>query len=163
MSIQNSTRLFLLFALLVSLGQLGFAQQSEADFAYANTYAANINSSDEFTSSNTMVEPKVEKSTFDFSQGVRFPHFVALGDYVTQHLVYPEVATAYAVEGSVVLSLKLSSTGEVLSAAVVKPLGFGCDEAAFSLVNKMPNWTPASNYGVAVGAKQLVTVDFKLQ
>ncbi len=163
MSIQNSIRLTFLFVLSTSLFQLGFAQQSEATFAYTASTSSSINFLIDSDNKESIVNPEISNPAFDFSQGVTLPYFETLEHYVAEHLVYPDFAVSNGIEGRVVLSLKLSPTGKVISATVEESLGHGCDEAALALVVNMPNWTPAQNYGMAVGAKQLVTIDFKLQ
>ena len=164
MSTQNSFRLVLLFAALTGLCQLGLAQDLETSFAYSASNAANNMYELEVDShEETKLSTAPKSSAFDFSQGVSLPYFDKLEDYVSQHLIYPDLAESYGIEGTVVLSLKLSSTGKVIEATVEKSLGYGCDEAALALVTSMPQWTPAQNYGTAVGAKQLITIDFTLR
>lgn len=99
----------------------------------------------------------------DFSKGMIAPFFPDLDAYVIDHLQYPAAAAAAGIEGDVVLALKLSATGEVLVCSVVESLGYGCDEAAVQVVEAMPRWHPAHNYGQAVASRQLMTVRFSLQ
>ena len=163
MSRQTSFRLFLLFSVFFSFCQLGIAQASETEITYT---AMNVKQAvAEVTvgyENDLQVYEVSSKPAYDFSQQATLPSFDGLTTYVVEHLQYPALAQANNVEGRVVLSLKLSSTGEVISAIVEESLGYGCDEAALALVNEMPRWNPASNYGVAVGAKQKLTIEFKL-
>lgn len=75
---------------------------------------------------------------------------------------YPDLARSYTIEGTVKILVVISSQGKVTQAKLVDGLGFGCDEAALKLVSNMPNWKPASNYGVPVQTKKMLEFDFKL-
>ena len=66
-------------------------------------------------------------------------------------------------EGRVSILVEISATGKISSKKVMHSLGYGCDEAALTLIGNMPNWTPASNYGVPVRSKKILELSFRLR
>jgi TonB family protein len=123
-----------------------------------------------FTSAQTLavVTEKSEKkesrsAELNLEKGFQQATFNDFTEYVTKHLEYPETARENAIEGTVKVKVTISPAGEVIAAKVLQPLGFGCDEAALKLVHNMPRWKPASNYGVPVTGKGILTFNFSLQ
>mgnify|MGYP002864941707 CR=1 FL=1 len=109
---------------------------------------------------------KVNDETYsqpDLDAGQQPAHFKDFKTFVGNHLVYPKLARENSVEGRVELMLLVSAEGKILSAKVVKSLGFGCDEAALAVVGEMPDWSPATNFGIPVKSKNIVAFDFRLQ
>ncbi len=100
---------------------------------------------------------------FDLNAGQRAASFNGFREYVSAHLVYPEQARENAIEGRVEVLVSISDKGKILSAKIVEPLGFGCDEAALAVVREMPDWAPAMNFGVPVKGKKVIAIDFRLQ
>lgn len=107
--------------------------------------------------------PEAKKPAFDLSLGQQTASFEHLDTYVAEHLTYPAAAQKYAVEGTVTLQVTVSPKGAITAAKVVEGLGHGCDEVALQLVQEMPDWTPAYNYGVPVKSKQLLQFEFSLR
>lgn len=99
----------------------------------------------------------------DLAAGQKAAVFENLEQYVVEHLKYPASAQQQAIEGSVSVLAIISAEGKIIDAKVVKPLGFGCDEAALKLIKEMPNWQPASNLGIAVKSKKILDFNFRLQ
>lgn len=99
----------------------------------------------------------------NFEAGQRLAQFKDFGAFVSNHLVYPELARENGIEGRVEVLLTISDQGKVLSAKIVKSLGLGCDEAALAVVREMPDWTPAMNCGIPVKSKNIVAIDFRLR
>jgi periplasmic protein TonB len=87
----------------------------------------------------------------------------AMYEYIGKHLVYPSLARENAKEGKVVLSFVIDAKGKVSMSEVERGIGFGCDEEALRVINKMPNWTPASQNGKPVAVRLLLPVVFRLQ
>jgi len=111
----------------------------------------------------TTKNTEAKKTTFDLSLGQQTAHFENLETYVADHLTYPEMAQKYAIEGTVTVLVTISPQGKITETKVVEGLGHGCDEMALQLVQDMPKWTPASNYGVPVTSKQLLQFNFSLR
>lgn len=107
--------------------------------------------------------PTLAELGFDWSKGQHGPQFADLDEYFNTHIEYPRRAVRHGVEGRVEVMLIINAQGEVIDAQLVKKLGHGCDQAALELLRNMPDWTPASNYGIPVKGKAIVELDFRLQ
>jgi TonB family protein len=116
----------------------------------------------ETSTKKTPKKPAV-KAVPNFELGLQEASFTGLETFVAEHLQYPELAKKNAIEGTVHVLVVISPDGKVTNPKVVSSLGFGCDEAALELINKMPRWNPASNYGIRVQDKHLLEFQFKLQ
>lgn len=79
------------------------------------------------------------------------------------NLVYPELARDYAVEGTIVVRLKLDEVGGITEKKIVRSLGFGCDEAALEALTKLPRWNPARRGNKRVSGVVYVPLRFRLQ
>jgi TonB family protein len=106
---------------------------------------------------------KAPAGSLDLEAGQQAAHFPQLAQYLAAHLTYPERAKEHSVEGTLTLEVLICSDGNVLNVRVLKPLGYGCDEAAVEAIATMPAWVPASNYGVAVKSKARLDIDFFLR
>ena len=82
--------------------------------------------------------------------------------YLAKNLSYPSSARKNSIEGTVILRLNISPTGEIERVDIKKSLGFGCDEEAVRLIQEGPDWEPANRDGAAVSDKVSVKVKFKL-
>jgi len=76
-------------------------------------------------------------------------------------LVYPEAAKKNKIEGTVDVRAYVDSLGEVVKAEVIKGIGYGCDEAAETVVY-YSSFKPAINKGVRVNAQVVIPIVFKL-
>jgi len=113
------------------------------------------------SNNDSKTEKKVQE--LNMKSGLQQATFDNLAGYVATHLEYPETARENALEGTVKVKVTISPAGEVLNAEVTESLGFGCDEAALKLVRNMPRWKPASNFGIPVTGKGILTFKFSLQ
>lgn len=82
---------------------------------------------------------------------------------LTQKITYPELAREYAVEGTVVILLKLDRKGRITDRRVIKGLGFGCEEAALAALDSLPPWNPARAAGKRIGSNVYVPIRFRLR
>ncbi len=62
--------------------------------------------------------------------------------YIGKNLVYPERAKEAGIEGKVLVGFNINTDGSISDINVVNGIGYGCDEAAKSLIAQMPNWIP---------------------
>ena len=99
----------------------------------------------------------------DFKAGQHKASFDGLHDYTVAHLAYPESARENSIEGKVSVILEISPEGKVMNPVILKSLGYGCDEAVFEMLRCMPDWKPATNYGIPVKSKQAVDFNFSLR
>ncbi|MFD2248578.1 energy transducer TonB [Pontibacter ruber] len=86
-----------------------------------------------------------------------------LAKYLSKNLRYPADAMRAGVEGIVVVSFVVNSNGEVTEAAVVKSLGYGTDEEAIRVIQKMPRWTPGKQNGKPVAVRFTMPIRFSMQ
>jgi TonB family protein len=82
---------------------------------------------------------------------------------LSKAVAYPDLAREYAVEGTVVVMLKLNRRGKVTERKIVKGLGFGCDEAVLAALDRLPNWNPARAAGKRVDGIVYVPMKFRLR
>ena len=114
--------------------------------------------------SNVVAEVVEEKPYTYVEQMPTFPG----GDgemmkYLGKNIRYPAAAQRAGVEGLVVLSFVVSSTGEISDIQVVKQLGAGTDEEAVRVVKSMPKWTPGKQNGRAVPVRYTLPVRFTIK
>jgi TonB family protein len=84
-----------------------------------------------------------------------------LKEFLKKNLTYPEEALKNKIEGDVIIKYKVSDNGEVFDYAVVKGLGYGCDEEAIRLI-KMIRYDAVKNRGVRVTAHSKIKIPFRL-
>lgn len=82
-------------------------------------------------------------------------------DFITSHLVYPKEALEAGIEGQVLVEYGVNDNGEVISARVLKGLGYGCDEEALRLV-RMLTFEKVKNRGVRVQVTTRTKINFTL-
>ena len=75
---------------------------------------------------------------------------IALEDYLRRNARLPEAARQNNISGYVQVSIRLNKRKKVVDTQVLRSLGFGCDEAAVSLI-KAYDWRDFS--------KDTLTVD----
>ena len=100
--------------------------------------------------------------TFDLASGLQHARFANLEAYLAERIEMPDDAIDAAVEGDVVLAVRIRATGEVAEVRLEEGIGYGCDALAMKVVSTMPAWTPATNYGVPVADEQRISVRFRL-
>lgn len=86
-----------------------------------------------------------------------------LQNYFDKNLDYPAEANDAGVDGTVRISFVVDENGKLISPLVVgENLGYGLDEEALRVVNKMPAWTPAKVKGKSVKTKVILPIKFEL-
>ena len=98
----------------------------------------------------------------NLAAGQHPPQFDDWDNYVKGKSIYPQLARENGIEGTVSVLVYVSEKGQVTKARLIKGLGYGCDEAAINLVYAMPDWTPASNFGIPVKGKKVLEISFRL-
>ena len=87
----------------------------------------------------------------------------ALGKFLEKNIKYPAEAQRANVQGKVFLSFVVSPDGSISDVAVLKGLGFGCDQEAMRVVKTMPRWTPGRQSGRAVKSRFNLPITFQLE
>ena len=91
----------------------------------------------------------------------RFPGgYSALKRYIKKSLQVPEQAKQQKVEGTVQVQFIVEVNGSIQSPRIAKGLGYGCDEAALSLVKGMPKWIPGKHNGEEVAVYYNLPIKF---
>lgn len=85
-----------------------------------------------------------------------------LTTFFASHLHYPEMAAVRHIEGSVVLTFTIDTSGVVQNIKIRSGLGHGCDQEALRLVQNMPRWKPATFNGRPIASGKTVRVDFRM-
>jgi len=80
----------------------------------------------------------------------------ALDHYIKTSLKYPEPARDSNIQGRVMVRFIVDEQGQVSKAAVIKGVGFGCDEEALSVIKAMPLWKPATYKGKPTSSAQIL-------
>ncbi len=76
--------------------------------------------------------------------------------------VYPRAARAAGIETDVPVELVVNAAGEVVDARIVRPVGYGLDEATLDAIRRY-RFKPAQREGRAVAVRMLWTMQYRLQ
>lgn len=87
----------------------------------------------------------------------------ALLKFVTDNLVYPQIAQEQDLQGTVVLRFKVDVDGSVSAVKIEKSLSRECDEAAATVVRKLRRFVPAKQQGHPVPVWFRLPVRFRIQ
>lgn len=87
----------------------------------------------------------------------------ALRSFLTNNLHYPRTAASAGIAGRVYVSFIVNSDGSLTDVQVQKGIGFGCDEEAIRVLQKMPRWRPGKQAGRAVRVKYTLPISFTLE
>jgi len=88
----------------------------------------------------------------------------AMMKFLSEHLVYPQIAIAENKSGKCYLQFVVEKDGSITNVVVKKgvPDCPECDKEAVRVVKLMPNWSPAKSDGKAVRTYFMLPVVFKL-
>ncbi|UFH57448.1 TonB family protein [Spirosoma sp. KNUC1025] len=87
----------------------------------------------------------------------------ALQKFLGNTLKYPRAAAAAGVSGRVYVSFVVNADGTLTDLQLLKGIGFGCDEEAIRVMQKMPRWRPGKQSGRAVRVKFNLPIAFTLE
>lgn len=86
-----------------------------------------------------------------------------LQQFIKNNMHYPKLAQQNAIEGIVIVSIKLDNKGYIESPKILKSPGFNLDEEALRIVGQMPKWEPALQGGRATESKVKIAIMFRLR
>lgn len=110
------------------------------------------------------IEAKSDEPFIMVEQQPEYPGgMTALGDFLSRSLKYPRAAASAGVSGKVFVSFVVNSDGSLTDLQVLKGIGFGCDEEAIRVMQKMPRWKPGKQSGRAVRVKFNLPISFTLE
>ncbi|ASZ14313.1 energy transducer TonB [Chitinophaga pendula] len=87
----------------------------------------------------------------------------ALARFMSSRLRYPRKAQQDKLSATVLVSMHISEVGKLSDVKSLQPQGNGFDEAACDLVNKMPDWIPATIDGKNAASNYFLTIRFHTQ
>jgi len=110
------------------------------------------------------VERKTDEVFTFVEQQPQFPGGTkAFAEFMQKNLRYPAEASRANVSGKVFVSFIVDADGSITNIEVLKGIGFGCDEEAVRVMNKMPRWQPGKQSGRPVKVKFNLPVTFSLE
>ena len=87
---------------------------------------------------------------------------LAMSQFITNHLQYPESAKKDSIQGNVFVSFNVEKDGAITDLKVVRSVSPELDNEACRLVNNMPKWIPAMKNGIPTSARYVLPVKFSL-
>lgn len=98
-----------------------------------------------------------------YEQLADFPGGVAgFERYIKKHLIYPQNAIRYNIEGTVEASFDITRDGSVNNVKLLKGIGYGCDQIVLNILSNSPKWAPYKSSGRAGIQNMTVSIEFKL-
>ncbi|GHA67439.1 TonB family protein [Pontibacter akesuensis] len=110
---------------------------------------------------------EVKETNEPFLTADQMPEFnggeKALFNFLSKKMRYPAAAQSAGVEGTVVVTFVVGTTGEITDIQVLKGLGYGTEEEAKRVISSMPKWKPGKQSGRAVPVRYTLPIRFNLQ
>ena len=98
-----------------------------------------------------------------FRQLPALPDELSLVYFLDTHLKYPELARSNCIEGTVVLALAVSATGEITAGEVVRNVHPLLDRAALDVIGDLPRLLPAMVDGHPLACTMMLPIRFSLR
>jgi protein TonB len=86
-----------------------------------------------------------------------------INSFIRENIVYPKEAIEQEIQGSVMVSFVINAEGDIEDVKISKSAGSILDQAAISVIKKMPKWEPAMYQNKAVKTMYTLPVNFRLQ
>lgn len=87
-----------------------------------------------------------------------------LSSYINNNLTYPQDAIDNNVEGTVNVQFVVDEKGNVSDVKTIgNKLGYGLEEEAVTVVNKLPKWEPGKVKGKNVKTRMTIPITYKLE
>jgi protein TonB len=86
----------------------------------------------------------------------------ALLKIIAKNLKYPASALEEMIEGLVAVEFVVEKDGSISQLAIIKGIGYGCDEEAMRVVALLKKWSPGILNGAPVRTRMRFPVKFKL-
>ena len=83
-------------------------------------------------------------------------------EFIARNLQYPDEARRKGIEGKVLAKFVVEKDGTITNVAVVKGIGYGCDEATVRVVKLLPKWNPGKKDGRVVRTRFTLPIVFQL-
>jgi len=120
----------------------------------------------ELPKADSLIDLRDEMPNNVFISGETKPLFpggkLAMIEYISDSLMYPEQAISSKIEGRVVLKFIIDDRGKICCISYIgQPIGYGIEEEAIRLIKSMPRWTPATLDGIPVAVYYQLPITFK--
>ncbi len=88
----------------------------------------------------------------------------AMFKFIAENLEYPSDAVNSRIEGRVFVKFTIKENGMVADVHVISKdkLGYGCEEAAVAVIEKMPRWKPGLQNGIPVSVYYNLPIRFRM-
>lgn len=87
----------------------------------------------------------------------------ALLSFIYSQLKYPRIAKQNNLEGRVVVSFVVNSTGNVTDIKTLRDIGGGCGLAVEEVLAQLPKWSPGKQNGRPVHVQYTIPIKFTLE
>lgn len=87
----------------------------------------------------------------------------AMYNYLSQNLIYPQVAKESGIQGRVYVTFVVETNGSLSDIRILRGIGGGCDEAALKAIRSMPRWVPGKQRGIPVRVQYNLPIKFSLR
>jgi protein TonB len=82
--------------------------------------------------------------------------------FLSENLVYPQMAKENNVQGTIYVSFVIDSKGHITNVRLLRGIGAGCDEEALRVISLMPDWNAGRQNGRSVNVSFNMPIVFKL-
>jgi len=83
--------------------------------------------------------------------------------FLGNNLKYPERAKDAEAQGTVLISFVVDKEGQISNPVIKRGIGFGCEEEAIRVIQKMPTWSPGKMNGQTVNVEYVLPIRFTLR
>lgn len=87
----------------------------------------------------------------------------ALLAYVKSRSHFTKMAREYNVSGTIYVTFVVDENGKVINPKIERGIGYGMDEMLVSVINNLPDFTPAMQDGRNVRVKMMLPVKFEMK
>ncbi|WP_128543882.1 energy transducer TonB [Larkinella soli] len=113
---------------------------------------------------NIDVKPKEDEVFIGVEQQPMFPGGMSkFAEFLERNLKYPPAASRAGISGKVFVQFIVNTDGSIVEATVIKGIGFGCDEEALRVIQKMPKWQPGKQAGRPVRVRYNLPIVFQME
>lgn len=110
------------------------------------------------------VDPEINEFFFLSGDMPTFPGGEdSLVSFALRNIKYPKTALRDSIEGSVMISFTVDSTGKVIDELIKVGVREDLDTICLSMLKKMPNWNPGSLRGTPVAVRFNIPIRFILR
>lgn len=121
-----------------------------------------------FSCGNGKLENTSSQNTMQNSENLaeKLPEFPggqqAMNQFIIDNVKYPDEARKNGIQGKVLVSFLVSSTGKLKNINVVESVNELLDKEAVRVISSMPNWIPGEVDGKPVDMEMKLPIQFKL-